>query len=145
MSPVCQSIYFLDPYSHTLFFSPSLSLSLFLALSLFLYHSFSRSLSITLSLYLSFTHSFSRAFSPSLFTLSSLLIFFFVPSFTLYRSIVQPICFRIELLSSSELNLKNCLIACIQKFEFPAKIRISRQNLNFPPKFEFPAEILARK
>ena len=38
-----------------------------------------------------------------------------------------------------------CLIACIQKFEFPAKIRISRQNLNFPPKFEFPAKILARK
>ena len=124
MSPVCQSIYFLDPYSHTLSsslrlrlflshsFSLSRSFSITLSLALSLYHFFSRSLSITLSLSLFHSLFLSRSlsFSPSHFTLSSLLIFFFVPSFTLYRSIVQPICFRIELLSSSELNLNNCLI-----------------------------------
>ena len=66
MSPVCQSIYFLDPYSHTLSSSLRLSLSLFLALSLFLYHSFSRSLSLPLFLSLSLYHSLSISLSLTL-------------------------------------------------------------------------------
>ena len=145
-------LFFRPILTHSLFFSPSLSLSLFLALSLFLYHSFSRSLyhffsrslSITLSLYLSFTHSFSRALSLSL-PLSLLYLHY---SFS-FLFLLLPCTVPLFNQSVSELNfflLQNWTwrtawspvfknLNFPPKLEFLAKIWISRQNLNFPPRF----------